>query len=108
MAHELAGAFEQASRIRECRTVEEPYIYVRSEYIHVAEGRVSQACHRTAVMQEFSDFVAAFSHRLEPLLGDDSQFACTISHPRIDGGIPLDSAVEPQQFRSHRRSTFCF
>jgi hypothetical protein len=26
-------------------------------------------------------------------------------HPRIDGGIPLDSAVESQQFRSHRRST---
>jgi hypothetical protein len=24
-------------------------------------------------------------------------------HPRIDGGIPLDSAVESQQFRSHRR-----
>src|SRR5260370_21464764 len=29
-------------------------------------------------------------------------------HPRIDGGIPLDSAVESQQVRSHRRSTFCF
>jgi hypothetical protein len=26
-------------------------------------------------------------------------------HPRIDGGISLDSAVESQQFRSHRRST---
>jgi hypothetical protein len=29
-------------------------------------------------------------------------------HPRIDGGIPLDSAVESQQIRSHRRSTFWF
>jgi hypothetical protein len=29
-------------------------------------------------------------------------------HPRIDGGIPLDSAVESQEFRSHRRSTFSF
>jgi hypothetical protein len=29
-------------------------------------------------------------------------------HPRIDGGIPLDSAVESQQFRSHHRSTFDF
>jgi hypothetical protein len=28
-------------------------------------------------------------------------------HPRIDGGIPLDSAVESQQFRSHRSSVFC-
>jgi hypothetical protein len=28
-------------------------------------------------------------------------------HPRSDGWIPLDSAIESQQFRSHRRSTFC-
>jgi hypothetical protein len=27
-------------------------------------------------------------------------------HPRVDGGIPLDSAIESQQFRSHRRPTF--
>jgi hypothetical protein len=27
-------------------------------------------------------------------------------HPRIDGQIALDSAVESQQFRSHRRSAF--
>jgi hypothetical protein len=26
-------------------------------------------------------------------------------HPRIDGGIPLDSAVESQEIRSHCRST---
>src|SRR5258707_6116562 len=31
-----------------------------------------------------------------------SQSTCMLFHPRIDGGIPLDSAVEPQQFRSHR------
>ena len=35
---------------------------------------------------------------------DRSQFARVLFHPRIDGGIPLDSAVESQQFRSHRRS----
>jgi hypothetical protein len=29
-------------------------------------------------------------------------------HPRIDGGIALDNAVESQQFRSHRRSIFAF
>jgi hypothetical protein len=37
---------------------------------------------------------------------DGSQFTCMLFHPRIDGGIPLDSAVESQQFRSHRFSTF--
>ena len=39
---------------------------------------------------------------------DGSQSTCMRFHSRIDGWIPLDSAVESQQFRSHRRSTFCF
>src|SRR6202163_3500482 len=105
MAHELAGALQQAGRIRQRCAVKEPHVYVRSEYIDVAEGRISQTCHRTAVMQKFPDFVPAFSHHLKPLIRDGSQFTCMLFHPRIDGGIPLDSAVESQQFRSHRRST---
>src|SRR6266481_10195571 len=103
MAHELAGALEQAGRIRQRRAVKEPHVYVRSEYIDVAEGRISQTCNRIAVMQELPDFVPAFSHHLKPLKRDGSQFACMLSLPRIDGGIPLDSAVESQQFRFHRR-----
>src|SRR6266498_3887311 len=59
-------------------------------------------------MQKFPDFVPAFSHHLKPLMRDGSQFTYMLFHPRIDGGISLDSAVESQQFRSHRRSTFCF
>src|SRR5215831_11073321 len=59
-------------------------------------------------MQKLPDFVPAFSHHLKPLMRDTSQSVCMLFHPRIDGGIPLDSAVESQQFRSHRRSTFCF
>src|SRR3984885_9410261 len=54
------------------------------------------------------DFVPAFSHHLKPLMRDGSQSTCVLFHPRIDGWIPLDSAVESQQFRSHHRSTFCF
>src|ERR1700674_2129511 len=72
----------------------------------VAEGRIPQTCHRTAVMQKFPDFVPAFSHHLKPLMRDGSQFTCMLFHPRIDGGVPLDSAVESQQFRSHRQYTF--
>ncbi len=45
-------------------------------------------------MQKFPDFVAAVSHHLEPLMRDGSQFTCMLLHPRIDRGIPLDSAVE--------------
>jgi hypothetical protein len=37
-----------------------------------------------------------------------SQFICMLFHPGIDGGIPLDSAIESQQFRSHRRPTSRF
>src|SRR6266849_5561903 len=106
MAHELAGTLQQAGRIRERCAVKEPHVYVRSEYIDVAEGRISQTCNRTAVMQKFPDFVPAFSHHLKPLMRDGSQSTCMLFHPRIDGGIPLDSAVESQQFCSHRRYTF--
>ena len=105
MARELAGALQQAGRIRQRCAVKEPHVYVRSEYIDVAEGRISQTCNRAAVMQKLPDFVPAFSHHLKPLMRDGSQFTCMLFHPRIDGGIPLDNAVESQQFRSHRRST---
>src|SRR5712692_7618983 len=108
MAHELAVAFQQARRLRQRCAVKEPHVYVRGEYIDVAEGRISQTCNRIAVMQKLPDFVPAFSHHLKPLKRDGSQFTGMLFHPRIDGRIPLDSAVESQQFRSHRRSTFCF
>src|ERR1043166_9966078 len=97
MAHELAGALQQVSRIRQRCAVKEPHVYVRIEYIDVAEGRVSQTCNRAAVMQKLPDFVPAFSHRRKPLMRDSSQFTGVLFHPRINGGIPLDSAVESQQ-----------
>src|SRR6201987_358191 len=81
---------------------------MRSEYIDVAEGRISETCNWTAVIQKLPNFVSAFSHHREPLMRDGSQFACVLFHPRIDGRIPLYSTVESQQFRPHRRSTFRF
>src|SRR3984885_9264606 len=108
MAHELAGALQQADRIRQRCALKEPHIDVRSEYIDVAEGRISQTCNRTAVMQDLSNFVPASSHRLKPMMRDDSQFTFMLFHPRVDGGIPFHSAVKSQQLRSHRRSAFCF
>src|SRR6202022_1313684 len=105
MTHELAGALQQPGRIRQRCAVKEPHVYVRGEYIDGAERRISQTCNWTAVMQKLPDFVPAFSHHLKPLTRDGSQSTCMPFHPRIDGGIPLNSAVESQQFRSHRRST---
>src|SRR5580698_8213484 len=101
MTHELAGALQQASRVRQCRAVKEPHVYVCGEYVHIAEGRISQTSNRAGVMQKLPDFVPALSHHLKPLMGDGSQFACMIFHPGIDGGIPLDSTVESQEVRFH-------
>src|SRR5437879_5246054 len=108
MTHGLACALQQAGRIRQRCAVKEPHVYVRGEYIYVAKGCISKTCNWTAVMQKLPDFVPALSHHLKPVLRDGSQFTCMLFHPRIDGGIPLDSAIESQQFRSHHRSTFCF
>src|SRR5215471_3248900 len=108
MAHEPAGALQQAGRIRQRCAVKEPHVYVRGEYIDVAEGRISQTRNRTAVMQKLPDFVPAFSHHLKPLMRDGSQSTCMLFHPPIDGGIPLDSAVESQQFCSHHGSSVSF
>src|SRR5437773_370230 len=102
MTHELAGALQQASRIRQCCAVKEPHVYVRGEYIHVAEGRISQTRNRTAVMQKLPDFVPAISHHLKPLMRNGAEFTCMLFHPCIDRGIPLHSAVESQQSRRHR------
>jgi hypothetical protein len=88
--------------------LEKTHVYVRSEGIDVSEGRISQTCDWAAVMQKLSHFVSAFSHDLKPLMRDGSQFTLVLFHPRIDGGIPLQSAVKSQQFRFHRGSTFWF
>src|SRR2546425_446525 len=87
MTHELAGALQQVSRIRQRCAVKEPHVYVRIEYIDVAEGRISQTCNRVAVMHKLPDFVPAFSHHLKPLMRDGSQFTCMLFHLRIGGGI---------------------
>jgi len=42
MAHELAVALQQPGRIRRRCAVKEPHVYMQSEYIDVAEGRISQ------------------------------------------------------------------
>src|SRR4029077_16692298 len=103
MAHEFAGTLQQAGRIGQGCAVKETHVNVQMEYIDVAKGRISQTCNRAAVIQKRPDFFPAFSHHLKPLTRNGSQFTCMLSHPSIDGGSPLDSAVESQQFRSHRR-----
>src|SRR5579863_394883 len=106
MAHELAGALQQASRIRQRCTLKESNVYVRREYVDVAKGCISQTCSRTAVMQKLPDLVATVSHHLKPLLCDGSQFACMLFHPAIYGRITLDGAVQSKQFHSRGHVVF--
>src|SRR5580693_4858726 len=82
--------------------MKEPHVYVRGKYIDVAEGRISETCDRTAVMQKFTNFVSAFSHHLKPLKRDGSQFTGMLFHPGINGGVALNCTVESQKFRFHR------
>src|SRR5258707_5446214 len=103
MAHELAGALQQAGRIGQRWAVKETHVNVRSEDIDVAEGRISQTGNRTAVMQELPDFVPAFSHHATPVMRDGCQFTCMLSHPSIDGGSRLYSDGEYYPFRTHAR-----
>src|SRR5215469_14703186 len=96
MAHELAPALQHAGRIRQRSAVKEPHVYMRSEYIDVAEGRISQTCNRTAVMQKLPDFVPAFSHHLKPLMRDGSHPACIPFLHALVAGISLTAPVDRQ------------
>jgi hypothetical protein len=72
MAHEPAAALQEAGGIREGCAAKKSYVYVRREGIDVAEWSISQTYGWTAVMQDFADFVAAFSHDFKPPLRDGS------------------------------------
>jgi hypothetical protein len=52
-------------------------------------------------MQKLADFIAAIPNHVKPLARDGPQFTGMRLHPCVDGGIPLDGAIEPQQFRFH-------
>ena len=104
MPHEPAVALQQAGGIGQGRALEEADVYVRSEYVDVTEGCISQARNGTAVMQELANFVAAVSHDLKPLLRTGSQFAAVGPHPCIDCRIALEGAVETEAVGSPRQS----
>ena len=61
--------------------------------VDVGEVNVSRTFGRTAVVQKFPDFVAAFSHLLKPFARNGSQFAGMCFHSAIDGGIALDGGT---------------
>jgi hypothetical protein len=101
MAHGFARALQQASWVWQRCAMKKPNVDVRSEHVDVAEGRIAQACNRTAIMQDLPDFIPTFSHHFEPLMRDGAHFTSMLIQPRIDGGIAFDSTVESQEFLFH-------
>ena len=102
MAHEPAGALQQAGRIGKSGSLEKTYIYMRGEDIDVGEGDVSQTNHRTAIVQNLANFVPALPHHREPFLGDGTQTPSMFAHPPINRGIPLDGTIKSQKIGSGR------
>ena len=94
MAHELAGALQQASWIGQRCALKEPQVHMRREYVNIAEGHITQTSIRTAVMQDLPHLIPASPHHLKPLPREVSQFAVAIIQPRIDCGIVFKSPIE--------------
>ena len=97
MAHELSGAFQQAARIREFRTTEEPYVDVSSERVDIGEASVRHARRRVAVVQQLSHIAPTSAHDVEPGPRDLPQLPRVFLHPGIYGGVSLDRAGEAQK-----------
>src|SRR6185295_9622849 len=66
VAHELAGAFEQAVRIGKFGSKKKPDIDVSPERVGVGECRVSHTCGWMTVMQQLTHIVSTTAHDLEP------------------------------------------
>ena len=108
MTHEFAGTLQEAGWVLQSGALKEADVDVGGEHIDICEGHVSETRNRATVMQKLADFVSAVPHHLKPLLRDGSQFTWMFAHPRIDGGIAWDGAVESQQFRFLDHASLAF
>lgn len=67
VSHVLARTLQQASRIRECRTLKESNVDVLGEDVDVGEAGVFDAPCGTTIMHEFTDLAAAAPNFGKPL-----------------------------------------
>src|SRR5262245_66650077 len=97
MAHELAGAFQQALGISKLGATKEPDIDVGFEGIDIGERRITYTRGRMAIRQSLSNIASAVAHDLKPPLRDRPQFTRMLTHPDLYSWISLDRTGEPQQ-----------
>jgi len=95
VAHELASALQQPTRIRNLRAAKEAYIDVIPEGVDIGECRITDTRVRMAIVQQLSNIVSAIAHDLKPALRNRPQFTGVLTHPDFDSGISLHRAGEP-------------
>src|SRR5262249_9697857 len=97
MAHELAGALQQALGIGKLGAAKETDIDVISEGIDVRERRIADTRGRVAIVQYLANIVSAAAHDGKPALRDHPQLARMLLHPALDRWIALDRTGEPEK-----------
>src|SRR5215469_17552746 len=102
MPHAFPIALEQPCRVRQRRAVKEPHVRVPGKHIHVPERRISEARHRTPVVQQLPHLVAALAHRVPPRARHRTQLPRMLLPPRFDRRVALDRSVEAKYFLTHQ------
>jgi hypothetical protein len=66
VSHAFTGAFQQAQGIHQLGSMEKADVRVGPKDVDVAKWRIFHTRHRTSVMHELADIVAALPHAGEP------------------------------------------
>src|SRR5688572_13006626 len=104
MAHVLAGAFQQARRIRQLGATEKADIDVSFECVDIGKSGIGDARGRVAVMQQFAYIVSTVADHVEPMPRDSAQFTGMSVHPVSDRRVSPERAGEPKELRHGARS----
>jgi hypothetical protein len=77
------------------------------ERIDISERRVRHACHRTTVVQQFTDIGAAAAHALKPCPRHQPVRIGELGEPGLDLRIAPDCTGEPQQIVHPQMPALC-
>src|SRR6185436_15921326 len=97
----FTAAFQQARGIQQLGSMEETDGRVGPKHVDVAEWRIFHARHRTSVVNQLTDVVAALPHSHEPYARDGAKRGRLSVQPEVDGRVTLEGSREPEQLRRH-------